>query len=71
MDQYLVERDRAVWKIRYDGSYVAIFPTKETAIGWAIEQAHNALARGVRACVLSRADDQTLRTEWEPDATVP
>jgi len=68
MDQYFVERDRSVWKIRYDGSYVGIFPTKETAISWAIERAHNAVARGGRACVFSQADDETLRTEWASEA---
>jgi len=64
MDQFFVERDRGIWKIRHDDSHVGIFPTKEMAINWAIERAQNALARGETACVLSQGADHVFRTEW-------
>jgi hypothetical protein len=67
MDQYFVECDRTAWKIKYEGSYVGIFPTKEMAVNWAIERAHNALARGDRALVLSQGEDQAFRVEWASD----
>jgi hypothetical protein len=68
MDQYIVEQDGAAWKIRYDGSYVGIFPSKEAAIAWAIERARNALARGGRACVLSQSEGCALCMEWASDS---
>ena len=64
MEQYFVESFRNSWKIKFEGSYVGIFPTREAAIGWAIKRAHNANARGERASVLTRGYNGLLRVEW-------
>lgn len=64
MDQYFVEFVRNTWRIKYDGSYVGIFPTKEAAIRWAVKRAHNAKARGDQASVLSWECRGRLRVEW-------
>lgn len=64
MEQYFVESFRNSWKIKYEGSHVGIFPTREAAIGWAIKRAHNANARGERASVLTRGCNGLVRVEW-------
>jgi hypothetical protein len=64
MDQYLVESHRGTWKIKYEGSYIAVLPTRATAIRWAIDRAQNARARSVEARVLVQDEDRVFRVEW-------
>jgi hypothetical protein len=64
MDQYFVESHRGTWKIKYEGSYIGVFPTKAKATQRAIDRAHNALARSVEARVLVQGEDREFRVEW-------
>jgi hypothetical protein len=64
MEQYFVEFDRDTWKVKYEGSYIAVLPTEDMAIRWAMDHAHNALARSVEARVLVRDENGEFRVEW-------
>lgn len=64
MDQYFVECHRGTWKIKYEGSYIGVLPTKALAIQWAVDRAHNAIARSVEARVLVQDKAGMFRIEW-------
>jgi hypothetical protein len=59
-----VECHLGVWKIKYEGSYIGVLPTKALAIKWAIDRAHNASARSVEARVLVQDEAGEFRVEW-------
>jgi hypothetical protein len=52
MEQYFVEPCRNTWNVKFEGDYIAAFPTQDEAIRWAAERAHNAKARFEEARVL-------------------
>jgi hypothetical protein len=64
MEQYFVEFSGGDWKVRYEGSYVGAFPSQTAATHWAIDRAHNAEARSVRALVLIQDEQGGFRTHW-------
>jgi hypothetical protein len=64
MDQFFVESHRGTWKIKYEGSYIAVLPTRAMAIRWAIDRAQNAQARSVEARVLVQDEERVFRIEW-------
>ena len=64
MDQYLVERHGDSWKVKYEGSYIGIFPAEALATRWAVDLAHNAKARFVEARVLVQDENRVFRIAW-------
>jgi hypothetical protein len=64
MEQYLVECHGDAWKVRYEGSHIGIFPSKAAAITWAIQKAHNSLARSVEARVLAEDEKGAFFVVW-------
>ena len=55
---------RGTWKIKYEGSYIAVVPTRAMAIRWAIDRAQNARARSVETRVLVQDEERVFRIEW-------
>jgi Uncharacterized protein conserved in bacteria (DUF2188) len=64
MEQYFVEPCRRTWNVKFEGDYIAAFPSQAEAIRWAAERAHNAKARLEEARVLVRAEDGTFEVAW-------
>jgi Uncharacterized protein conserved in bacteria (DUF2188) len=64
MEQYFVEPCRRTWRVKFEGDYIAAFPSQAEAIRQAVERAHNAKARFEEARVLVRADNGTFQIAW-------